>query len=276
MKRTILLIVILALTISLISCSVKANEIPSNALVVNCPLDEITYLLPGDYPAHKAEDAEALKWGYNVFVSKLNHSHDDILVLSGNRNEGLERTSLTYSGTYFKSGEWFGCEEGVFLGSEKIIPEECIGMVASWGNGYAILIITNTEDNSFVYSARFVDEEWVLNKEDKIELGAQTKFIYYHWPVYPSMTHSPSETMYLITESELVTLAVGEYLDFAESFSTVTKVAIKTPEYWQYLSPTSATNLNGKLYIGDMFGVVEYDKNTKVFTYYPIDIRAKM
>ena len=65
---------------------------------------------------------------------------DDKLVLSANRNEGLGRTSLTSSGTYYKSGDWFGYAGGVYPSSEKVIDEECVGMVASWGDGSAVLM----------------------------------------------------------------------------------------------------------------------------------------
>jgi hypothetical protein len=33
--------------------------------------------------------------------------------------------------------------------------------------------------------------------------------------------------------------------------------------------------MNEKLYVGDMFGVLEYDQTTKGFVYYPVDIRSR-
>ena len=246
---------------------------PENALSVYCPSDEITYIVPGEYPANYAEDGEAFKWGYNVFVSKMNA--DDKLVLSANRNEGLGRTSLTSSGTYYKSGDWFGYAGGVYLGSEKVIDEECVGMVASWGDGSAVLIITNTDDNSYIYSAVLVGGQWQLNKNEKLELGSETNFIFYDWAYYPIMTCSPTDTMYVVTEDNLITLSVGDYLDDkCGDFSTITKTVIETPEYWHYLRPTSAVELNEKLYIGDMFGVVEFDINSKKVIYYPINLKS--
>ena len=264
---------ILLFVLSLVSCSAEAKEIPAGALAVNAPSEEVHYLMPGDYPDSYAEDGESFKWGYNVFVSKLNNS--DTLLLSGNRNEGLGRTALTDSGTYYKSGDWFGCAEGVFLNFEKVIDEECVGMVASMNQGNEILIITNTKDNSYVYSAKRAEEQWVVD-EHPMELGAPTKFIYYDWPLYPIMSHAPSDVMYVITERDLILLSVGEYLDAPLGESpAVTKTVVKTPAYWHYLRPTSAVMLNDRLYIGDMFGVLAFDESTKDFTYYPADIRAK-
>ena len=273
MKKTTLLL-ILTMTAFLVLCScTNTNKIPENALAVNSPLDDITYLLPGEYPEYNAEDAEAFKWGYNVFVSKMNA--DDKLVLSANRNEGLGRTSLTSSGTYYKSGDWFGYAGGVYLGSEKVIDEEYVGMVASWSDGSAVLIITNTDDNSYIYSAVLVDGQWQLNKDEKLELGSETSFIFYDWDYYPIMTYSPADIMYIITEDNLIELSVGNYLNNkCEDFSTVTSTVIETSEYWHYLRPTSAVKLNQKLYIGDMFGVVEFDMHTQSFIYYPVDIKA--
>ena len=250
-RKIISLILLIVLTMCCCaSCTQNEDEMPENALSVYCPSDEITYIVPGEYPVNYAEDTEAFKWGYNVFVSKMNA--DEKLVLSANRNEGLERTSLTSSGTYYKSGDWFGYAGGVYLGSEKVIDEECVGMVASW-----------------------MDGEWRLNKEERIELGSETGFIYYDWAYYPIMTCSPTDTMYVVTEDNLIALSVGDYLDEkCGDFSTITKTVIETPEYWHYLHPTSAVELNDKLYIGDMFGVVEFDINTKEVIYYPINLKS--
>ena len=270
-RLTVVLFIIVA--ICGVSCSHSNTEIPEHALEVYAPSKQITYICPGDYPINKVEDSEAFKWGCNVYVSKTNA--EDTLVISGNRNEGLGETSQTNSGTYFQCGEWFGFKDGVFLGSDKVLSEECVGMVASWGDGSAILIITNTEDNSYVYSARRTGDQWEFYPDDRLELGARTKFIYYDWKLHPLMTHSPSETMYLVTESNMITLSVGQYLDTASDFSTVSKTVIEIPEYWQYLRPTSAVELNNMLYIGDMFGVVEFDPHTQAFTYYPADIQSR-
>lgn len=267
-------ILLIASTVCFASCSRNNNAIPENALSVHYPTEEITYILPGEYPEEYAEDAETMKWGYNVYVSHINGSEK--LILSGNRNEGLGQTSNTESGIYYRSGEWFGYEGGVYLGSEKVISEECVGMAASWGDGDELLIITNTENNSYVYGAKLTDEKWELDRESRIELGARTKFIYYDWAYYPIMTVSPAETMYVVTENGLVLLSVGEYLDGAcRDFSTVKKTAVKTPEYWNYLHPTSAVELGGKLYIGDKLGIVEFDIGTSAFTYYPVDIKSR-
>lgn len=274
MYRKILTVVLfIIVAICGVSCSRSNTVIPEYALEVHAPSKQITYICPGDYPIDKADDSEAFKWGCNVYVSKTNA--DDTLVISGNRNEGLGETSQTNSGTYFQCGEWFGFKDGVFLGSDKVLSEECVGMVASWGDGSAILIITNTANNSYVYSARLVDEQWVLDQQNRLELGSETKFIYYYWPLYPTNTHAPSKTMYIITESDLVTLSVGDYLDYVGDFATVTKTVIETPEYWPYLRPTSAVMMNEKLYVGDMFGVLKYDQTTKEFAYYPVDIRSR-
>ena len=270
-RKIISVILLIVLIMCCIACTNNENQIPENALAVSYPSDSITYIVPGDFPVFIAEDGEAFKWGYNVYVSGENR-----LILSANRNEGLERTSRTKSGTYYQSGDWFGYIGGVYLGSEKVIDEECVGMVASWMDGDAVLIITNTTDNSYVYSAVLIDGQWKLNKEEKLELGSKTKFIFYDWPYYPIMTYSPSETMYIVTEDNLLALSVGDYLDDkCGDFSTITKTVIETPEYWHYLRPTSAVELNEKLYIGDMFGVIEFDLSTKQFIYYPIDIRSR-
>ena len=272
-RRLITVFILIVVICSCVACSNNDEQIPENAILVYCPSDNISYITPGDYPIFNAEDGEVFKWGYNVFVSKMNA--DDKLVLSANRNEGLGRTSLTSSGTYYKSGDWFGYAGGVYLGSEKVIDEECVGMVASWGDGSAVLIITNTDDNSYIYSAVLVDGQWQLNKDKKLELGSETNFIFYDWAYYPIMTCSPTDTMYVVTEDNLITLSVGDYLDDkCGDFSTITKTVIETPEYWHYLRPTSAVELNEKLYIGDMFGVVEYDINTKEVKYYPIDLKS--
>lgn len=274
-RKIISLILLIVLTMCCCaSCTQNEDEMSENAILVHCPSDEITYIVPGEYPANYAEDGEAFKWGYNVFVSKMNA--DDKLVLSANRNEGLGRTSLTSSGTYYKSDDWFGYAGGVYLGSEKVIDEECVGIVASWMSGDALLIITNADNNSYIYSAVLVDGEWQLNKDEKIELGSEIHFIYYDWAYYPIMTCSPTDTMYFVTEESLIALSVGDYLDEkCGDFSTVTATAIETPEYWHYLHPTSAVELNDKLYIGDMFGVVEFNKSSQTFTYYPINLTSK-
>ena len=273
-KRTVTCLLIIAIMVCFVSCAHDGGELPENALPVYCPSDEVTYIVPGEYPASYAEDGESYKWGYNVFVSKMNG--DDKLVLSANRNEGLERTSQTYCGTYYKSGDWFGYADGVYLGSEKVIDEECVGMVASWTDGSAVLIITNTADNSYVYSAMLTDGQWQLNKDERIELGSETSFIYYDWAYYPIMTNSPTETMYVVTDNSLIKLSVGDYLDTkCGDLTTVTKTVIETPDYWHCLRPTSAVELDGKLYIGDMFGVVKYDITTNEVAYYPIDLRSR-
>ena len=81
--------------------------------------------------------------------------------------------------------------------------------------------------------------------------------------------------MYVVTEDNLIALSVGDYLDEkCGDFSTITKTVIETPEYWHYLRPSSAVKLNDKLYIGDMFGVVEFDINTKEVIYYPINLKS--
>ena len=121
-----------------------------------------------------------------------------------------------------------------------------------------------------------MDGQWQLNKDEKLELGSETNFIFYDWAYYPIMTCSPADTMYVVTEYNLIAISVSDYLDDKSGdFSTITKTVIETPEYWHYLRPTSAVELNEKLYIGDMFGVMEFDLSTKQFIYYPIDIRSR-
>lgn len=250
-----------------------SGAIPENALSVYAPMGEgMTYILPGAYPADTAEDAEALKQGYNVFVSR---SNTDGLVLSPNRNEGLGATAHTDRGTYYRSGDWFGYDGGVYLGGEKVIEEACVGMIAAQNEGSAVLIFTNTEQGSYVYGAVLEEGEWILRRDDRIELGSKIRLIYYDWPCQLVLTHAPAETMYIVTEDELIALAVGAYLESGPSdLGSIAKTVAKTPDYWRHLSPTSAVEWNGKLYIGDRFGVVEYEKSTQRFAYYPISIRS--
>ena len=265
------MLLVALMSVCTVSCASEKAQIPQGAIEVICPSNNVTYVEQGEYPMHLFGDAETLKWGYNVYVSRLNAAEK--LVLSTNRNEGLGRTSMTESGRYFKCGEWVGYCDGVFLGSEKLLSEECVGMVASAHDADSILIITNTEDNSYVYGAKLSDGVWTLDKEGRIELGSVSKFIYYYWPVYPSKTHSPSEKMYIITENTLTVLSVGDYLDEVNSdFSNVEKNELDVPEYWSCLSPTSAVEIDGKIYFGDRFGVVML--NGSEFSYYPVTLAA--
>jgi len=273
-RRLITVFILIVVICSCVACSNNDEQIPENAILVYCPSDNISYITPGDYPIFNAEDGEVFKWGYNVVVSKMNGN--DKLTLSANRNEGLGRTSLTQCGCYYQTDELFGYEDGVYIGTEKVISEECVGLVASWMDGSAVLIFTNAGDNSYVYSARKMDETWVLDAEGKISLGSNINFIFYDWSYYPVMTSSPPKTMYLVTEEELIALSVGDYLDDkCGDFQTVTATAIETPEYWHYLRPTSAVAINDMLYIGDMFGVVEANIKTHEITYYPVDLRSQ-
>ena len=272
MNKWISVCLMLIALLSLVSCAEQEPSLPDRAVPVYYPSGDITYIVPGEYPEAYTGDPEVFKFGYNVYVSKTNNG--DKLILSGNRIEGLESTSGTTAATYFRSGDWRGLEEGVFLGAEKVIDEECVGMVASM-SGDTLLILTNTKDNSYVYSAQLVNEEWKLDAAGRLELGSQTKLIYYNWPLYPYMTHDPAETMYLVTENDLIILSVGDHLDGITDFASMSKTVAETPEYWEHLRPTGAVAWNDKLYFGDMFGVVEYDASAQAFTYYPVDLRAK-
>lgn len=256
--------ILLALTAA---CCVSCNgEAEQEELVVRDLSGEVTEFVAGEYPWALAEDGESFRWGYNVYVSKTNAERE--LVISGNRYEGLTDTPQTEHGEYYRSGDWFGYDGGVFLGGEKMLDEACVGMVASEFDGNAVLIFTNTADNAYVYSAKKSDGQWSLDREGRMELGSRVQLIYYSWP---SSTHAPAKTMYLVTDSQLVQLSVGTYLGSRESdFGTVVKSVVETPDYWRMLDPTSAVELHGKLYIGDMFGVVEYDPAAGTFLYYPV------
>ena len=260
MRKWMIMIVTMALCLS--ACMNGKAELPQDAIRINGDYGEYdSYILPG-YPEDLWQDPEAHKAGSGIYVA----SADDALVVYENTYTGLGETPRTQCYPTFEAGGLRGSRDGLFCDNgEQLITEACIGLILSYGEEYA-LAITTTRDKTSVHSISLLDEEWSVTHT--ISLNGEGKFIYYVWP---SVSHQPSQNLYIISTETFARIDVGAYLDDSIPYidnERVTEYAV--PDYWGNLCPNSLVVIHDTIYIGDLLGLVSVDADGK-FRYYPIE-----
>lgn len=263
-----LLIILLIMSFILTACGTKPPEPPQDALQIHLPDGSAFYVTPDEYPYHLAEDAESIRYGYNVYVSTL---YGD-LTLSGNTYDGFEHTPTTSSHLCYEFENWFGNQKGVFLDNELILEEPCYGLISSY-LGDKLLIVTYNDTNTFIRGAKYENDTWYL-EDEKITLDGEPKMMYYDWR---TMRSEPSDWMYLITKTSFFRLSVlTEYLEtFNAELNIIQSETFPVPDYWITLYPTSMVEVDDVLYIGDQLGFAAVVWEEDSIVYYPYTIRTR-
>lgn len=255
------------LVVALFLCSCTANNddaLPSGAIPVHSNYPNLTYIVPGDFVADLSQDPQWARYGYSTYVGEV----DGKLAVMPAHSDGSSTSPGVEASQFYCVDDLWGGAKGVFVAGEAVIPETCIGMVAS-ADKMRVLAFTTADEKSKVYAFEKEDGSWSL-RDDSIELEGRLQLVYLEWP---NANYDPPEEIYLLTDRSIIVIRGQDYL-LSGDFSTIHTEEIETPDWWRLVAPTSAVLIDNELFIGDWQGVVKFALENGLATYYPIDYRS--
>ena len=221
----------------------------------------------GDYPTAWTDEPEIYKFRLQAYV----RVSEGGIAVNGEVYSQYEGGLADYAShhTSYHCGDWMGDESGVYLRGEAVIPETCVGLLASYSRD-RILIFTTREDTTLVYGAISDGEAWSLNPEPLVSVSGKSLILYLRWH---SVNADCPDYIYLLTDQTVARVAVGDFIIYDKyGYESVTAVEYVAPDYWEHIHPSSVAMLDDYFYIGDRLGVVALRVSTGDFFYYPVNI----
>lgn len=269
-KITSIIIITIILTISLVSCqNGKKAEIPDGAVSVLSNYPNMSYITPGAYDVSKFEDGAWAKNGYSTYVTSV----DGKLAVMPNHVQGSSGAPYVSQNTSYTFENVKGDADGVYLDGAMIIAEKCVGMIHSYSKDKLLVFTTADDKGSVCLFERKEDGTSLMLSNQTISIDGNIDLIYYDWK---NMNSDAPEEVYVITSKGIVILKTDSFLNTNASISSIEAVSVKTPDWWQYVRPTSATKVSdGTVFVGEREGVIGIESDGTV-TYYPIDYSKAM
>ena len=278
MKKLLLPLLLLMLTLTLLtSC---AEKIPDGAVKVYSNYPNLSYLTPGDFDYSKSEDGTWARYGYNTYVTEVNgtlavmpsHLHGNSRI---SHVEKLEAFAL--SGESETVGNILGNSDGVFLGGELVIEEECVGIFPSYLNERALVFtVADGSTKIHLFEREDTQSSWALT-DHSLAFDGETELFYGYWP---SQFYDAPNTLYVVTDKNLTVLeSDGDLTAYSGGELSLTVKTVDVPEWWSYLKPTSMIRTeDGTIFVGEREGVVgiRYSTDACEITYYPINYPVAM
>lgn len=247
MKKIIICFTLLAILMTLSSCKTDAPVDPQ----VSCSCCELSQLKLGEFDNSIVEDGifARTKTAYYVGNSngKLSVSHIRI----GNIPNVLQSKEFSFDSI-------LGNARGVYIDGEVVIQEKCIGILPNYDQDKLLVFTVNG-----VYLFEKTQDNWLLSNKYISISGAA--MIYTEWE---NMAYDAPEKVYLITKSSVIVLDTYLFLNENAPFSGISMTTIPVPDWFAFLSPTSAVLIESTLYIGDKHGIASFNFDTEDYRYY--------
>ncbi len=265
-KYVATLLTLMILMISLTSCrNGEKPQLPDGAVPVLSNYPNLSYILPGAYDLSKYEDGIWARNGYSTYVASVN---GNLAVMPNHIYKSSSAPYIAQDIAYaFENVK--GDDDGVYLDGELVIDEPCVGMIHSYYRD-TLLVFTTADGNStvHVFDRKNIETSLLLS-EQTILIEGKIRLVYYDWK---NMHYDAPNEIYVITSENVVILKAERLLNSAEkSLATVEVITLQTPDWWQYVSPTNATQTkDGTVFVGEREGVIGIEPDGTM-KYYPID-----
>lgn len=266
MKKFTGIIIAIILITSLISCqNSKETELPEGAIPVLSNYPNLSYILPGTYDISKYEDGTWARNGYSTYVTAV----DGKLAVMPNHVQGSSSAPYISQSTAYTFENVKGDAGGVYLEGVLTIADPCVGMIHSYSKD-KLLVFTTADGNGTIHLfERNEDGTSMTLSEQTISVSGEIYLIYFDWK---NMNYDAPKEVYVITSESIVILKTDSFLSTSNvTISSVETIPFQTPEWWQYIRPTSVTmTADGTIFIGEREGVVGIAPDGTI-QYYPID-----
>ncbi len=256
MKNVVFILLLAFILSAFVSCS-RGNNLPDGAISVYSSYPNLDHLVAGEFNMSIREDPQFARYGYNTYVAAVNGK---LAVLSSN-DHGSSNAPYVGTAEQFFFDSFSGGNNGVFLDGHMLIDEPCMALIPSQYRNKLLIITANA-----VYAAEKQNEKWEL-QSNSLTFGSNIHMAFCDWE---SINEDAPNELYLITETDLVVLSGGDFLnDNITEISKLQKQTLETPEWWSSIRPTSAVKTDdGTLFIGELGGVIAVRDE---ILYYPID-----
>lgn len=201
---------------------------------------------------------------YYSFVSKSNEYGDvsETLVVNNNRSSHVQMINsisgfwVGFDYSEFASGIFFIPCSGSVYEPTKLLDSRCIGLFESDTSEYCYAI---TSWNFFDEHTKGISLYRLISLNDEKECTAEK--------VCDIALDSAISAIRTENQSFLVASHTSLYLVTLEG--NVTQIDV--PDIWDDIHVNSMVEVNGLIYIGSKYGVLEYDVSQNSFAWFPVD-----
>jgi hypothetical protein len=257
---------ILALTLLLCVLSGCAGTAGKKSIPVISTYPHLEKLVADEYTYDKIDTLEDGDDPYRRLSCVVSVFYDQLVVTDklyyDNAISGVEHI--------LHAGNYWGDETGVFRQDENgdneiVTMEEFIAFIPSYSEEHLIAVTAGAYEGNL----HFLDAEPTETDHPTLAFDGIPEAVSYH---FTDKFSSPPDHFYIATDISLVRVDVGHYLESSGCDSGVVKTeSFAVPIYWEYIDVNSMCELDGVLYMGSQMGVVAYDIEDDVYTYYPVD-----
>ena len=265
-KHTSIIIITIILITSLVSCqNNKETELPEGATPVLSNYPNLSYILPGTYDTSKYEDGIWARNGYSTYVTAV----DGKLAVMPSHTNGSSSAPYVSKSIVYAFETVKGAADGVYIDGTLTINEPCVGMVHSYSKDKLLVFTTENDNGTIHLFERNEGGTSMTLSEQMISVSGEIYLIYFDWK---NMNYDAPKEVYVITSESIVILKTDSFLNTSNvPLSSVETITFQTPEWWQYIRPTSVTmTADGTIFIGEREGVIGIAPDGTI-QYYPID-----
>ena len=265
-KLTSIIIMMIILITSLVSCqNSKETELPEGYIPVLSNYPNLSYILPGTYDTSKHEDGTWARNGYSTHVTAV----DGKLAVMPSHIHGSSSAPYVSKSTVYSFENVKGDANGVYIDGTLTIAEPCVGMVHSYSKDTLLVFTTESGNGTIHLFERNEGGTSMTLSEQTISVASEIYLIYFDWK---NMNYDAPKEVYVITSESIVILKTESFLNTSGvTLSSVETISFQTPEWWQYIRPTSVTmTADGTIFIGEREGVIGIAPDGTI-QYYTID-----
>ena len=266
-KRLTLLLAFLLLSLTALSCNGgEEPSVPEGAVEVFLAYPGLSYIEEGPYDTSKYGDGTYARYGYTLYVTSENGK----LILLPAHTDGSSKAPGVSKDTLMSCKNVQGFGGGLYFDGEKISENACVGMIPSYSNDRLLVFTTDksAKTGSVSLFESTSNEENFKGSEQTRTIDGEIYLVHYKWK---NMFYDAPSEVYVITSKGVVILKTYDFLNNGASFSTIEAVTLEAPEWWKYVSPTSATTTSdGTVFVGEKEGVIGIFPNGEL-KYYPVD-----
>ena len=250
------------LFLQFVSCNIDKSDEKICLISTDYDLSEL-YAFPFDQSLTEKYEDEKYDAFYS-YVSKTNEYGDvpETLVVNKNRASHVQMIN-TISGFWvgfdyseFASGIFFIPCSGSIYEPTKLLDSRCIGLFESDTSEYCYAI---TSWNFFDEHTKGITLYRLISLNDEKECTAEK--------VCDIALDSAISAIRTKNQSFLVASHTSLYLVTLEG--NVTQIDV--PDIWDDINVNSMVEVNGLIYIGSKYGVLEYDMSQNSFAWFPVD-----
>lgn len=219
----------------------------------------------GEYTYDKTHLLEDGDYPYRFYDCVVSVAFDQLVV-----THKLDYHNAVYgTSRVMRAGDYWGDDTGIFRqdanGDNMVVSTETlVGFLHFYTEDQLVAISGGVNGGTL----HLIDHNEAEKHEKRSFEGTPMAFSY----TYTDKNYDPPKYFYIATDRALLYVDMEAFLNAKmPSLASVKITALAVPSYWEYLNVNSMCELNGVLYMGSQMGVLAYDLEKGVYTYYPVE-----